>query len=467
MIGNNWIQQQLNHYSECFDLYLERGDVPPPPPEGSSDPLQDYLQEALSEPFNYLHCQEDPIWRDIFKSSLMSFFSTMLSDYYTMEMEYQKEMNLIRGFFNAKLEQKRIQWNDVASAIQDKYPSDELNPFGYLSSLQQVDESQYEPIFEAMRQQWAQVAQERLRQEKLKMLSAGKRQFQIRCMNVGKEDYQTLLDSKQVLVRFPILKEIIDMIGRNKPNSKEEKDITITRYLPYLLSHSKAVAELDGVCLGNTIQQALPSELVYLSERDTEDVFFHRFATGQLQELAAKPPSVSVEKTEQKKSEKPRLIKGPIIVSVDTSGSMSGRPMNVANSLLLQLLQMARHQRRACFLITYSVRAKAIDLAHPANWGYVKKFLREGYTGGTDGNEMLELAINTLQSKTYSMADVLIISDFCWDCPETRTMQSMLREMEKGTKFYGLSIDNQYSADTHTWLNKIWNINLNESRVYH
>ena len=51
-------------------------------------------------------------------------------------------------------------------------------------------------------------------------------------------------------------------------------------------------------------------------------------------------------KIEQAKNKEPRLEKGPIIVSIDTSKSMKGRPHDLAVCLLMQLLKMARKQKR-------------------------------------------------------------------------------------------------------------------------
>jgi len=458
MTEEELIQERLNMYSEMFDLYIDRGTSPPTQPDGSQDPLQDYLQEAVSEPFNYFHCQEDTTWREVFKSSLLAFFASMLKVYIPLEKERQEEQRFMSSFFAASTDSKRKNWGKVVVIIQDKYTNNELNPFGYQSQLQATSEENYEPIFEAMRQQWLQSCNRRILREKQKLLQDNKQQFQFSFQEAGKDDYETLFSSSQILFRYPQLKEIVEIIGRDKPQSHEEKDTTVTRYIPTVISHAQAVSEADGVTIGNVIQQALPSELVYLSDKATENVFFHRYATRQLQQMASKPPTASQQKTEHSTEKKPRLIKGPVIVSVDTSGSMSGKPLKVAMSLLLQLLQMARKQKRPCYLITYAVRARAIDLAHPANWMTMKKFLREGFSGGTDGNEMLIESIATLQSKTYSMADVLIISDFAWRVPEVATMKKLRQEQAKGTKFYGLGIDASHWADTHKWLDKLWNI---------
>ena len=70
---------------------------------------------------------------------------------------------------------------------------------------------------------------------------------------------------------------------------------------------------------------------------------------------------------------------------------------------------------------------------------------------------MLNLSIKMLQSKTFGMADVLIISDFYFPLPKDRIWKKMLKEHGKGTCFYGLKID---STDRlyDTILDKTWNI---------
>ena len=103
MTGEDWVQERLNSYAEMFDFYLDGGTPPPPPPTGSQDPLGDYLHEAVTEPFNFLHCQEDTTWREVFKNSLMSFFTSMLKAYLPLEKEYQDEKKfIVAEIFNGK-----------------------------------------------------------------------------------------------------------------------------------------------------------------------------------------------------------------------------------------------------------------------------------------------------------------------------------------------------------------------------
>jgi len=92
---------------------------------------------------------------------------------------------------------------------------------------------------------------------------------------------------------------------------------------------------------------------------------------------------------------------------------------------------IARRQKRKCFLITFSVHAKYLDIARPSQYGQIDKFFENGNSGGTDGEEMFRAALKALEGKTYSMADVLIISNFIFSQPNADTASSQLRNSNK------------------------------------
>ena len=131
----------------------------------------------------------------------------------------------------------------------------------------------------------------------------------------------------------------------------------------------------------------------------------------------------------------------------------------------MQLLRTAKKQKRKCYLITFSVRARSMDLSLPGSWRKVEKFLENTFSGGTDGEEMLNAALKMLQTSNFSMADVLIISDFYLDEPTPTTMNKMNQERAKGTRFYGLKIDS-YANDYDNVLDKIWNVQIRNRRRF-
>ena len=120
---------------------------------------------------------------------------------------------------------------------------------------------------------------------------------------------------------------------------------------------------------------------------------------------------------------------------------------------------MAKKQKRSCYLISFSVRSKSIDLAKPRNWNRVDDFLEHSFSGGTDGEQMLAEAIRVLRKGTYEMADILIISDFEFPAPVKETMKKIDNEKTLGTRFYGLRIGHDGTKEYETKvLNKMWTI---------
>ena len=206
---------------------------------------------------------------------------------------------------------------------------------------------------------------------------------------------------------------------------------------------------------GDNIPRALPSELALLGEPDTESLFYKRYAVKELQQLSS-PGRDKLAKSDEDKN-KPRLTKGPIVVAIDTSGSMSGNPIKIAFSLLLQLLRMAKKEGRKCFLISFSVRAKSTDLSRIGNWNKLESFLSDGFSGGTDGEQMLSQAMEVLDEGTFEMADILIISDFEFPKPIATTQDRMEKNRQKGTKFYGLQIGDS-SRTYDKILDRLWQI---------
>lgn len=78
--------------------------------------------------------------------------------------------------------------------------------------------------------------------------------------------------------------------------------------------------------------------------------------------------------------------KGPIIVCVDESGSMSGEPVCQAKAFALAMAWIARHQKRWCCLIGYSGGHEGTRcILPPGKWDEVKllDWLTHFYNGGT------------------------------------------------------------------------------------
>lgn len=210
----------------------------------------------------------------------------------------------------------------------------------------------------------------------------------------------------------------------------------------------------------------LPTEVALLADVKSEGVFYKRYATKQLQLLSGKTPMITAKKKDTERKNEPRLTEGPIIVSLDTSGSMGGEKEKVSKALLIHLMEIAKRKRRKCLLITFSISAKTLEVTHPKHWKKVASFLTEHFSGGTDGNQMLGYAIDALAEGAFEMADVLIVSDFEFDPPKDSLKKAIVKAQGQGTKFYGLRIgcgslyDSFYERSYERLLDKMWVVNV-------
>lgn len=259
-------------------------------------------------------------------------------------------------------------WEQAVKVIKSQYKSDELNLEGYRNQLNDSEsEEQVETILNTMGKEWKQASDEKEVERKKKLIEDNLLRWERHIKEHGMSDYKERRKIEHFFYSFPELKDLLRIIGREQSKREDEMDDTVKHYLPLLPSPPKPASEAEEVANGNDLQHLLPSETAILSERQTEDLFYYKYTTRQLQLFANRPKNESQFKTEQTQKKKPRIEKGPIIVAVDTSSSMSGRPMKIAYAVLLQLLRLARKQKRKVFLISFSVRAKFLDLSLPRN----------------------------------------------------------------------------------------------------
>ena len=452
MEKDEYIGQRITVYSEAFDFYMDCGLMPDTVPDG--DLLAGYMRSVIDA--NPQLDSQDSTWKDVLKNDLLAFLSALLGAFFAVEQSYQKEMDFIERFQKAELEQQREAWPPVYKHIKENYAPSDVNINGY---VEQFKDHETQDVIDAITEDWRKAADKQLNQREERLLEQNKDWWVRRMRDCGQRDYKRLKKIDQMYYRYPVLQEIVRIIGREQPQRKDEYNDIVLKYMPILLSNTTTTTEIEQISIGNNLSHVIPTEIATLSEVTTDMMFFKKFAERQLQIFANKPPMTVQDKQAQENQTKPRLEKGPIIVSVDTSGSMMGKPEKLARCLLMQLLRLAKKQKRKCFVITFSVRAKALELTKPANWGILKKYLEEGFCGGTDGEQMLAAALNALQTKKFRMADVLIISDFFFPLPIYKTRKLMETEHAKGTRYYGLQIGETKNPYDKV-LDKIWKLSV-------
>lgn len=335
-------------------------------------------------------------------------------------------------------------WRDVKEIISHKYSKYEVNLEGFTA---QFATNGAEAVLDALISDWENACQEQCNRQQMSILAKSKRRWEQSMTNIGNQDYEERRRISDKVYKSPILREIVEIIGRTKDSTSEEDNI-IYSFLPKGIKTGLPSEDIDRIETGDNLQRTLAVEFAM-----PDDVFYSKYAEKGLQQIAP------LRQRQPKKTElhRPKLRpkKGPIIVAVDTSGSMYGSPEEMAKSLLVQLVRIARKEFRSCYLITFSVRIKTIDLCRSANILKMKKFLDTRFTGGNGEGHLIIEVLRLLETGEYEMADVLIISDFIFNRPAQKDIDRVSSAKSKGTRFYGLQI-NSSSTAYDTILDKKW-----------
>lgn len=241
---------------------------------------------------------------------------------------------------------------------------------------------------------------------------------------------------------YPEILKMAKILGRIADDEGKEK-LPIGSGNTMSMDHS-APSDIEGITVGNDITSLLPSELAQMTDNDLSALFAYKFATRKLQTFRYK--SQVLNPTHKLELHRARQ-NGPMVVCLDTSGSMSGIPERIAHSLIVKLLQIALKQDRDFLLIAFSVMAKPIDVRK--NRSKLLEFFRKTSNGDTDANDMLSACIDTLFSREeYKSADVCLVSDYKMPLGTDRLMGNIMQLRDSGTRFYGLQIG---EAEDNNW----------------
>ena len=257
----------------------------------------------------------------------------------------------------------------------------------------------------------------------------------------------------QLQRRYPILLDVARRVGRIADNTGPER-VPVGCGSQYRMEHASP-SDIEGVTVGNDLTALLPAELATMADDKLSGLFAYRFATRRLQTFQYKS---NLMKRAQRVQVARARQKGPMIVCLDTSGSMQGQPERIAHSLVVKLLQVALAQDRDLLLITFATSAKTFDVR--ANRLSLLDYMREECGGATDGTEMLRAAFGTINGNArYGSADVLLVSDFKFPLAGEGMLRELRRLQDEGTRLYGLQIGASDAIKEWTpYLDAYWHV---------
>ncbi len=192
-------------------------------------------------------------------------------------------------------------------------------------------------------------------------------------------------------------------------------------------------SDIEGITVGNNLSALLPSELVLLSEKATQDIFFMNFAEKRLQVFASASQSSRPDDHKD----------GPVIICVDESSSMSGEPLEIAIQLAYAVTIIAKRRHREVLIVAYSDSHKMMRVdSLGKDRSKLLEFLSNVSMGRNNENAMFEwLFLDILpREKKFDTADILCVSDFGWVAIDDSVKRLIDEQKASGMKFYGLNI---------------------------
>ena len=240
------------------------------------------------------------------------------------------------------------------------------------------------------------------------------------------------------------VRELCDLMGRLRRAEQTKRQelvktvSTVTEYVPDINSRE----EIVGVYLGKDIEHALPQEIALLSDDDTSVLFDLKFVESRLmcfEMEGMQTRSYDVEEEHLIEVEEEEKL-GPIIICVDTSGSMQGSPETIAKAVTLFMATRAISQKRNCYLINFSTGIETLDLSGQMGMAQVITFLQRSFHGGTDVGPALTHALKMMEDEKYEQSDLLIISDFMMASLPEPLYKEISNAKSNKNRFYSLSI---------------------------
>ena len=189
-----------------------------------------------------------------------------------------------------------------------------------------------------------------------------------------------------------------------------------------LLRTTLEAQETRGLTRSDDISRLLPSEAATLARGMTVPIskliFYAKLAEKSLQTYERDgwgefPTRVDIDRREIR----PTADRGPILLCVDTSGSMRGPRELVAKALTLECMRAAKIQERGCFVYCFAGPKEVTELElsmDPESIERLLSFLEKTFNGGSNFSSPIEMCCNKLTSVRLHLS--LPICDRLYAC---------------------------------------------------
>ena len=257
-------------------------------------------------------------------------------------------------------------------------------------------------------------------------------------------DTRRLRHYARFLAKNPELQRIAAELGRTARQESKNRD-RLSHHEAQTLQYEQmdnVPDDLVGVHQSDQLNRLLSSEAMLLANPELETIFYKHLVERRLLNYHFMGQSRSLRKTKVEhylQGEEP-LPKGPFIVCIDTSGSMSGYPEETAKALCFGLLQIALSDGRECIIQLFSTEVVSYELTGATGLQEALSFLGSSFKGGTDLTPCFADVLGKMQQARYENADAIVLSDFIAQRLPAELITQVEALKQKGNRFNAVSL---------------------------
>ncbi len=277
---------------------------------------------------------------------------------------------------------------------------------------------------------------------------------------LSRGDLSVMKRHAEFLKKHKTLQEIAEKLGR-MASEVEDPDLNRSPVEePQMVEEKadKATDDIIGIHENDDLNKMLPNETLFLAYPELEVVFYKRLVDKRLMNYRMQGKSRTLRKV---KSHKPNnqhadLDKGPFIVCIDASGSMSGFPEQCAKAMAYALMQIALAEDRDCYVMLFSTEHITYELTKQDGLREVSDFLSYSFHGGTDLEPVMQKSIELMGSGTYKNADLVVISDFIAPKQSEETLEKVNALKAVKNRFHAISLSRYGNPELMSMFDHCW-----------
>ena len=282
--------------------------------------------------------------------------------------------------------------------------------------------------------------------------------------HLNSRSWQAARRASDWLLQLPALAELIRRLGRAErsvrpdpapPASPDPRPAPPEPLRAVETRLPDAPGEITGVRFSSLPERMLSSEALMLRHPVLRRLWRARQAEARLLSWQTeavlvdwRPDPLARQRGSSAAAEPEALERGPMILCLDTSGSMRGAPEQIAKAVVIAALRVAHESSRGCRLIAFGGPGELIEAElgrGAAGLQALMDLMGQAFDGGTDLQTPIERAIEQVHEARWRSADLLIVSDGEFGCQE-----HTLARLDDARQRLGLRVQGVLVGDRET-----------------